>query len=139
MNIDDVRDGAARALKTIAALTAYEYLPDAPVLPCAVVGLPTRVYDLTFSRGVDRLTLPVIVLLARGVDRYDSKLLNGILAGDGPLSIKAAIEADRTLGGACSGARVTQANPVEETLGGQTGSNYVGYRFEVDVVGRGTT
>lgn len=64
-------------------------------------------YDQAFGRGLDELTMRVQAFVALVADQGAQINLDKFLAGSGAYSVKAAIEADRTLGGACHDAHVT--------------------------------
>lgn len=85
-------------------------------LPAAYVSLPDRVvYNRRFGRGPVEATIPVTVVTG-SVEADEAQLVmldlvsNRPLVDGGHLSVKDAVEADRTLGGACSVCLVTEAN-----------------------------
>lgn len=93
-----VRHGLADALGSIPGLRGYPVMVNAPPLPAACV----NVRSFSYAQSFDDLTLFRFVVwvyvnasdLARAqaaIDEY--------LAADSPTSIKAAVEADPTLGG----------------------------------------
>lgn len=126
-----VREGLATRMATIDGLRVSSFVPDAPRPPIAIV-LPQRIeFDLNAQRGADRYFLRVMLLVSRADDRASQANLDAYVVGAG--SIKAAIEADRTLGGAADTCRVTSLDnynyvPVGDTL-------YLGADFNVEVVG----
>ena len=65
-------------------------------------------------------------------ERSGQDKLDGLLTGTGSGSIKAAIESDKTLGGACSTLRVTQAIPGQITVGS---IEYLGYNYSIEIYG----
>jgi hypothetical protein len=54
------------------------------------------------SSAVSTMDFTCIVIVGRWVDRVAHTALDGYLSPDGATSIKTALEADPTLGGACS-------------------------------------
>jgi len=104
-----IRSGLKKNIETIKGLRVYDLIPSPAVAPAAVIGQLDFTFDLSNARGVDQATLDVIVLVHRMSERSGQIELDKYLAGSGTSSIKAAIESDRSLGGACSTLRVTAA------------------------------
>lgn len=110
----------------------YDYVPDQINVPCAVVGNPTMTFDEAQNRGLDMAEIDVLVIVSRMNERGAQTALNEYLAGSGVKSVKAALEADRTLDGACADLRVRRASPITIE---QSGVQYFAYRYEVDIYG----
>lgn len=133
MNVGAVMDGLAARLATIANLRVFEYPPDAVTPPAGIVGYPAPFnFDATMGRGTDRGRFPVHVVVGRASDRAARDALVPFMAGAGAASVKAAIEADGTLGGAADSARVLEVAGVDLEVGGV---RYVSATFTVDVIG----
>ena len=103
-----LRSGLSTRLQTIAGLRCYDVLPDQIELPAATVLLkPPVIYDA--SMGGTAIWLFHITLL---VSRWDATRaqhqIDPYIDTTGATSIKAAVEGDRTLGGACDDVRVTR-------------------------------
>lgn len=97
-------------LETIPGLHCYDYLPDSPVTPAAIVNDPEEiVYDMSFQRGSDEMTLPIL-LVVQGTDRSKSEELSSFIASSGSNSIRAAIRSDPTLGGLVADCHVTRVD-----------------------------
>lgn len=129
----EIRAGLKARLATIAGLRAFGFVPDQLPVPAAFVGPPDSVeFDLAFARGADRWLIPVRVAVSRATDRRAQAALDAYLAGSGPSSIKAAIEADPTLGITAQTCRVqaVRGYGVFEHGGGQ----YLGAEFVVEVI-----
>lgn len=106
--IADIREGIASNLSTIPGLRTSWYVPDDPKPPIAVV-LPDSVrFDVAFSRGLDEYTFFVFVIVGRVNERTAQSLIDTYCNPSGAESIKAAIEADKTLGGSAYDCRVTE-------------------------------
>jgi hypothetical protein len=82
--------------------------------------------------GYDNYQAYVLVIVGRMSDRSSSDRLDAYLAPSGSQSVKAAIEADKTLGGACSSLIVTDAMPRSVVVSGVEMS---AYRFGVEIYG----
>ena len=103
-----LRAGLATSLATISGLRASATIPDNPSPPIAVV-MPGRItYDTAFGRGSDEYTFDVMLIVGRVADRASQNNLDAYCASSGSASIKAAIEADRYLGGSALDTRVTE-------------------------------
>ncbi len=103
-----LRAGLATRLATISGLRASATIPDNPSPPIAVV-MPGRItYDTAFGRGSDEYTFDVMLIVGRVADRASQNNLDAYCASSGSASIKAAIEADRYLGGSAFDTRVTE-------------------------------
>lgn len=129
-----IREGLKTNLSDIDDLRCYDLVPDVLVPPCAVIGQLDFTFDLNNARGLDQANLDVFVIVQRFSERTGQDKLDKYLSGSGDFSIKAAIESDKTLGGACDTLRVTSA----ESGTYQTGDiDYLSYRFRVTVYGQG--
>jgi len=129
--MSELRSGLATRLATITGLRASATLPDNPVPPQAVI-FPERIqYDAAFGRGADEYTFSVLVIVGRVADRAAQLNLDAYCNPSGSTSVKAAIEADSTLGGKAMDCRVTQMqNQGSLTIGDIT---YLTATFSVTV------
>lgn len=133
MTPSNVRDGLKTRLQTIAAIrNYYDTIPDSINTPAAIVGQLEIEWDASMVRGSDRGMIDVLLFASRMSERSGQDLLDGFLDGTGSLSVKAAIEADRTLGGAVNTTRVQRSTPIATTI---AGVEYLGYRYEIEVIG----
>ena len=107
-SLSSLRTGLANRLATISGLRASATIPDNPAPPVAVV-MPGRItYDTAFGRGSDEYEFTIMLIVGRVADRASQTNLDAYCASSGSTSVKAAIEGDRTLGGAALDCRVTQ-------------------------------
>ncbi len=127
-----VRTGLGTALDTIAGLRVFDYVPDSLSPPAAVVEPLEVDYDEAMQRGLDFYRAFILVIVGRMSDRSSQDRLDAYVAGSGVSSVKAALESNRTLGGACSTLQVTSARPREVVV---SGVNMIAYRFEVSIYG----
>lgn len=129
-SVGEIRTALATAVESVNGLRSSPTVPDNPRPPIAVV-MPERVeYDLNGSRGADTYFFSIIVLVGRADDRVSQNKIDTFIVG--AQSVKKAVEADRTLGGAAQTCRVTGANnygsiPVGEVL-------YLSVQFSVEVI-----
>ena len=124
MKPTQVREGIKKNLSSIKGLRSYDIMPDLPQPPCAVIGQLDFTFDLNNSRGLDQANLDVYVLVQRFSER----------TGSGDFSIKAAIESDLTLGGACNALRVTSAESGTYLAGDV---EFLSYRYRLTIWGQG--
>lgn len=94
MNIDAVMDEVAARLDTIPDLRVTAHPVDKINPPHAVVSLPEITFDLTYGRGSDRFSLPVVLAVGRVSDRGSRASLAPYVAGSGPRSFKQVLEDD---------------------------------------------
>lgn len=111
-----IRAGLETRLKTLdlspysgAQISAYGL--SNPVPPAIqVLGPDEIVYDRAMQRGHDDWTITIQALVGLASDRGAQELLDRMLESSGSASVKARIEADRTLGGVVSDCRVARAS-----------------------------
>ena len=132
-NLSNIRTGLANALGNVSGITVKAFVPDSIEPPTAIVGTMDRIeYDSTMARGSDTYVIRVFLYVSR-VDAQDSQeTLDSFVAPSGATSVKAKVEADRTLGGACDSVRVVEAN----NYGVYTinSIDYLGVEFTIEVI-----
>lgn len=144
MDISAVRRGLALAAELAAGdsgLTCLGYVPDSIVAPCFYAGEVEIDYTSdanTFGHGVNDIQVTCRIMVARGDDLAAQQQLDAFLSGGSlsPRSLRDAIEADGTLGGACADVmvlRVTGYGPYD--IGTE---RYLGADLVVRVLGDGT-
>lgn len=104
----EIRDGLKTRLVTITGLNGHARWPDQINLPAAAVEMASGVYDEDFEEGATYRFRVVLLAAAlqRGFDAAQSNV-DQYIVPTGTKSIKAAIEADKTLGGKADSVRVT--------------------------------
>lgn len=134
MNLANVMDELATALRTIAGLRVFPYDADAVQANAAIVGWPeTITYDQTMGRGSDKVVIPMWVLVARLDQRSGRNALAAYMDGAGTKSIKAAVDGGTYT--ACDSVRVATVSPVAITSGGV---EYLAAAFDIEITGQGT-
>ncbi len=106
MSITDIRSGIADNLSAITGLRVASEIPDNPSPPIAVVQLRSITYDGAFGKGLAVYSFVISVIVARVAERNAQRRLNDYADNEGASSVKQAIEADKTLGGAAFDCRV---------------------------------
>lgn len=136
MNPSTVRDNLKTALATISGMRCLDTVPDSVNIPTngavAIVGMLDLTFDFTLNRGFDSATCSILVVVGRMSESAAQDRLDAYLASDGSSSVKAAIEADKTLSGAVQTLRVTQATSGMITV---ANIDYLSYRYEVTLIG----
>lgn len=135
MDIAALRQGLAANAGTIVGLRAFAYVPDAVPVPAVFVADIEVTFDLTFARGMDEVLAKCRLLVSHADDRAGQAALDAYMAGSGAKSIKAALQTNRTLGGACDDLRVTSVRGygVYE----HNGTHYYGAEWSVQIIGGG--
>ena len=114
------------------------YLVSSPVPPVLDV-YPSLdqpiVYDRAMGRGQDDWRVTVRGRVALNMDEGAQRLLDKWLASSGTDSVKAAVEADPTLGGACSDLRVEECRAYQ--VFEDAGTAFLGAEWQVLVLARG--
>jgi hypothetical protein len=102
-SVSAIATGLQVRLDTIAGVRAYSYQPEQLNPPFAYPVLNTVSYHQTMGMGsaMTQFDWTVYVVVGRWVDRVAITNLDGFLSPTGASSIRAALEGDLTLGGAC--------------------------------------
>lgn len=133
MDLSDVMDALATRLKTISGLNAYPFPIESVEVPAAVVLYPNEItFDATYGRGMDVMTIPVVVLVG-AVDAESTKVsLAAYCDGSGSGSIKQVLESGTYT--AFDTVRV-----VSIQFGQKVDSDvaYQGAQFELEIAGDG--
>jgi hypothetical protein len=149
MQVSEIREAIATAARGVVlplgvrALTCTGYTPDAIAEPHFFVAEYTQTFDRTYGRGMDELEFVSRVLIGRADDRAAQKVLDALLSGSGPASLKAAIEAARgapgeaALGGLADDLHVVRVQGYRWYE--HQGTKYVGAELIIRVIGPGGT
>lgn len=132
-SIKAIRDGIKTRLATVSGIYTYDTIPEDVFVPAAIVGFPATVrYDYAFRSAVARYTVPVRVIAGRTTEAQSQDLIDDLVSPNGTLSIRAAIDADGTLGGVAHSTRIVEARDfgVYEVAG----VSYIGGELELEVI-----
>ncbi len=130
-SVSEISDALKNALTLVPGLRVHDYLPDQINPPVAYVGIDSIDYHGAFRGGNPVHSYTITVVVGRTSDRASQKTLDEFLSYDGPRSIRAAIEKDRTLDGWVQSLIVTRGgNLAPLTMGDVT---YVSIDFTVTV------
>lgn len=129
MSMSSLRSGIATRLDTIPGLHVYDYQPDTIRPPVAFV-VPDRIeYDTNNNRGLDNYFFTINLIVSRADDRSAQSKLDTFAVGTA--SVKAAVEADRTLGGAANTCRVAEMRNYQAVIVNDV--PYLSCQFELEV------
>ena len=129
MSIYDIRVGLAANLSTVAPLNGRvsAYYPDNINPPMGIVDTVRVDFDSAFNRGSDEILIDVMVVVRRDSERVAQAELDALV----PL-VKAALQSDLTLGGACYDLIVTAMNGYTPLVTDE--STYLAAVFAVRVI-----
>lgn len=133
--IEQIMTGLKTRLATIPGLQALDFAADNPTPPTAFPLVPAFDYRQTMRRGSYTLPFRIAVLTGAQLDREGQMNLAGYANQTGATSVRAAIEADNTLGGIVSETVVDDFDPQGLESVGLT--QYYGGIFNVRVIASG--
>lgn len=149
MQISPIRNAIADAARTVVLpdgvgkLTSTGYVPDSIAAPAFFVAEVEVTYDKAMGRKLDELLFTCRALVGRTDDRTSQKILDSLLSGGGPASLKAAIEAARGAPGEMALGGLADDLHVQRVQGYRwyehEGTTYVGAELTIKVIGDGST
>lgn len=128
--LENVQAGLTAALHTIAGLRVYGFPSDRIEPPAAILSLPETPYDVTLGGRSDEWTFPLWILVAKASDKASYAELTQYLEAQGSKSIRAVLETDRTLSGACDTIAVVNASPQIVAV---AGTEFLAIKFTLEV------
>lgn len=146
MEMSAVRSAVADAARTVvlpvqALLTCTGYTPDAVTEPHFFCGEYSVEYDRAMNRAMDVVELTCRVLVGLADDEAAQRLLDAMLSGSGPASLKTAIEAargapgEKALGGAADDLQVMRVQGYRWYE--HQGNQYIGAELIIKIIGEG--
>jgi len=134
MNLAAVMDAVAARLQTVSGLRVFAYPPGSLTPPGAVVSYPeTYVFDETYGRGMDRLKLPVVVVVGKVSDRAARDQLGAFCDGSGASSVKAVLES-----GTYTAFHTVRVESIEFDVVTIAAVDYMAALFDLDIAGSGS-
>lgn len=128
-----VLNGLKTRLATISTLRASSFQPDNFQPPLAFPQINSIAYHGTMGGGDVVFDCTVMVVIGRFSDRLSQSLMDDYLAFSGASSVRAAIEADRTLGGVASTLIVARSASIRGMTVGE--AEYISSEIAVTVHG----
>lgn len=126
--------GLREQLRQIPGLRVVDNLPDQVNPPMAVMSVTDVTFHRAFSGGDPIYQFVVTLIVARASERVAQDRLDAYTSFDGAQSVRAAIEADQTLGGIVSTSVVDRAGNIQ-TVTLADNVNYLAVDFTVIVHG----
>jgi hypothetical protein len=148
MQISSIREALADAARAvvlpdgISKLTCSGYVPDSVIAPHFFVAEYEQDFDKVMARGLDELVFTSRVLVSRTDDQFAQRVLDGMLSGSGPASLKEVIEVARgapgeyALGGLAHDLHVMRVQGYRWYE--HAGATYVGAELMIKVIGEGS-
>lgn len=135
MIVKDVMQEVADQLDTITGLRVHAYPVATISAPAAVVAYPSDYeFDATYGRGMDTLTLNVIVWVGKPVERTTRDRISAYLDGSGTASVKEVLESHTYT--SLDVLRVASADLDVYTM---NGADYLVAVFELAIAGQGAS
>lgn len=110
MSIATIRAGLAANLSRIVDVQVSPYVLSEPTPPTIQIRSGDVTYDRAMNRGWDEVTMIVQALVPFSSDGGSQAALDAMMAPNGSTSVKAAVESDLTLGGACDQVHVVSCS-----------------------------
>ena len=129
--VNQIKDGLKTALATIPNLRVYDYQPDQVNPPFAFPTLEEVQYHGAMGAGLVTHQFTVQVVMSRASERSAQDSLDQYTSYSGTKSVRAALEADRTLGGIVQDLIVTSARNILGFDANDT--SYLSVDFQVTV------
>lgn len=134
MIYSDVADQLATQLQTISGLRVFAYETDSFVPPAAFVSYPEEIeFDGTYARGMDKMTMAVMVAVGKYTDRGTRDLISAYVNGSGTKSVKAVLEA-----GTYTAFEVVVVRSVKFDVIQNAGTDYLAAEFTLEITGSGS-
>jgi hypothetical protein len=135
MIVKDVMQEIADRVDTIDGLRVHAYPAATIVPPAAVVAYPDSYdFDGTYGRGMDSMSLSVVVWVGKALERTTRDRISAYLDGSGTSSLKEVLESDDTYS-SFDVLRVVSAKLDVFTM---NGADYLVAVFDLDISGQGS-
>jgi hypothetical protein len=135
-SLTDLREGLAANLASIPGLAESAYLLSNPTPPAAEVQPGEIDYLGAFQRGMDTWNFVVRVFVGATTDKGAQKRLDQMLESSGRYSVKAALEQDCQLDGACDDLVITGCSGYR-IYSREGGAGVLGAEWQVQVIAPG--
>lgn len=131
--VSQVANGLKARLATISGLRTFAFQPEQENPPFGYPQINSINYHRAFSGGDVVMDFTVFVVVGRYLDRTAHAQLDDFLSFSGAKSVRAAIEADSTLGGVCSTLIVRSGADITSLDAG--GAQFLVIQMQVEVHG----
>jgi hypothetical protein len=131
--VSQVATGLQTALSAISGLRTFNYQPEQENPPFAYPQINSINYHRAYQGGDVVMDWTVYVIVGRWLDRTAHAALDDYLSYSGSKSVRAAIEADPTLGGVCQTLIVRSGADITSLDAG--GAQFLVIQMQVEVHG----
>ena len=131
--VSQVATGLQTRLATISGLRTFNYQPEQEDPPFAYPQINSINYHRAYQGGDVVMDWTVYVIVGRWLDRTAHAALDDYLSYSGSKSVRAAIEADPTLGGVCQTLIVRSGADITSLDAG--GAQFLVIQMQVEVHG----
>lgn len=131
--VSQVATGLQTRLATISGLRTFNYQPEQENPPFAYPQINSINYHRAYQGGDVVMDWTVYVIVGRWLDRTAHAALDDYLSYSGSKSVRAAIEADPTLGGVCQTLIVRSGADITSLDAG--GAQFLVIQMQVEVHG----
>lgn len=133
MDLVAVMKAVADRLDTIDGLRCHAHPVGSVTPPAAVVAFPLDLnYDQTYGRGMDRMTVPLFLVVGKASDRAAAAALGKYADGSGPRSVKAVLES-----GTYTAFDMVRVVDAEFDVVSIAAVDYLAATFSLDIAGQG--
>lgn len=131
--VSQVATGLQTALSAISGLRTFNYQPEQENPPFAYPQINSINYHRAYQGGDVVMDWTIYVIVGRWLDRTAHAALDDYLSYSGSKSVRAAIEADQTLGGVCQTLIVRSGADITSLDAG--GAQFLVIQMQVEVHG----
>lgn len=133
MDLAAVMDQLSERLDTIAGLRCFAWPGGAVTPPAAIVTYPTDyTFDATYGRGMDKLNIPIVVLVGNPTQRTARDAMGQYVNGSGASSVKAVLES-----GTYTAFDSIRVASVDFDVYEEAGGKYLAAIFDCEIAGQG--
>jgi hypothetical protein len=117
-SLSEIRRGIAEQLALVSGLRVSEHLPEQLNPPVAIISRARVDYHQSMRGGTTEWTMEIQLIAGRMADQASQRQIDAWLSWDGPESIRASLEQDRTLGGRVQSSIVRSADALTSISAG---------------------
>lgn len=135
-DIQSILDEISGKMSALDGVVSYPWdVPRVATTPAVLVGIPERVqYRTAYSRKGKKLTVTLVVLVAKANDRAANKRLNEFIDNAGVRSVFRNVDSEFTAYTTCDDVTVVESEP---DIFVNAGTSYLGAEFQIDVTATG--
>jgi hypothetical protein len=132
--ISQITAAIAAKLSTISGLRVYEYTPDTVYPPVAYISINNIDYHKAMNGGLIIYSVSINIVVGRVSERVAQEALDEYASFSGAKSVRAVLEADRTLGAVIDTLLLSSSASVSATTIGD--QDFLSLSFSLEVYAR---